>query len=298
MPPSTETRTPPLVHIASHGYRASINPAGAELMSLDHDGRPLLWPGDANSWAERAPVLFPTIGLVTNGEIRVDGRTYPMPPHGFAKRSLFTVTASEPDRCTLTLEATAATREHYPFAFRLQLDYSLGAEGLRIAATITNPGREALPASFGFHPGFRWPLEAGVQKDSYTVRFADDRRLATKRPVQGFFTDESTVIDVPDGHLALQDDLFAGGGLFVVAPESSEVRFGSPAGKIALRIAYKNCPDVMLWMKPGAGFLCIEPWHGRPDPAGFADDFKRKPGLATIPPGASTVVTMTVGVDE
>ncbi|CAH1658584.1 MAG: aldose 1-epimerase family protein [Chelatococcus sp.] len=290
-------QSPSLVHIASHGYSASVNPAGAELMSLDHDGRPLLWPGDTNSWAERAPVLFPTIGLVTGGEIRVGGRAYPMPPHGFAKRSLFTVTQRGPDRCSLTLEATSSTREHYPFAFGLRLDYSLDAAGLRMAATISNPGSQTLPASFGFHPGFRWPLEPGVPKSSYTIAFADDRRITTKRPAQGFFTDESTVVDLPNGHLALNDDLFVGGGLFLVAPRSSEVRFGSPDGKLALTVAYENCPDVMVWMKPGAEFLCIEPWHGRPDPAGFKDDFSRKPGLANIPPGESIVVAMTVRAD-
>ncbi|CAH1653334.1 aldose 1-epimerase family protein [Chelatococcus asaccharovorans] len=294
MPPSP---SPALVPIESHGYRAEINPAGAELMSLSHDGRPLLWPGDVNSWAERAPVLFPTIGLVTNGEIRVDGRAYPMPPHGFAKRSAFTVVQSEPDRCSLTLEATAATRAQYPFDFDLKLDYSLGADGLRIAATITNPGSEVLPASFGFHPGFRWPLESGVPKDSYTVSFPEDRSLTTKRPVQGFFTDESAVVELPNGHLALTDDLFVGGGLFIVAPQSSHVRFGAPAGRLALKIGYENCPDVMLWMKPGAEFLCIEPWHGRPDPLGFSGDFRGKPGLASIAPGQSVVVAMTVTVD-
>ncbi|CAH1689122.1 Galactose mutarotase-like enzyme [Hyphomicrobiales bacterium] len=298
MPASTAPQSPSLIHIASHGYSASVNPAGAELMSLDHDGRPLLWPGDVNSWAERAPVLFPTIGLVTNGEIHVGGRAYPMPPHGFAKRSIFTVTASEPDRCSLTLEATSATREHYPFAFDLKLDYGLGADGLRIAATITNPGSETLPASFGFHPGFRWPLEPGVPKSSYRISFDDDRRITTKRPVQGFFTEESAAVDLPNGHLDLDDDLFVGGGLFLVGPKSSQVRFGSPAGKLALTVAHENCPDVMLWMKPGAEFLCIEPWHGQPDPAGFADEFSRKPGLARIPPGQSIVVAMSVGVDS
>ena len=48
---------------------------------------------------------------------------------------------------------------------------------------------------------------------------------------------------------------------------SRGVRFDHGAGSV--RVAWRNLPDLGLWTKPGAPFLCIEPWAGYSDPAGF-----------------------------
>ena len=52
-------------------------------------------------------------------------------------------------------------------------------------------------------------------------------------------------------------------------------------------VDFPNTPYLGIWMKPGADFLCIEPWHGIADPQGYADDFMRKPGVFQVPAGAS-----------
>jgi len=39
-------------------------------------------------------------------------------------------------------------------------------------------------------------------------------------------------------------------------------------------------------MKPGAPFLCIEPWAGHADLAGPETDFWAKPGVRVLEPGA------------
>jgi hypothetical protein len=38
-------------------------------------------------------------------------------------------------------------------------------------------------------------------------------------------------------------------------------------------------------MRPGGGWLCIEPWHGMSSPAGFDGEITEKPGIMLIPPG-------------
>jgi hypothetical protein len=40
--------------------------------------------------------------------------------------------------------------------------------------------------------------------------------------------------------------------------------------------------------------VCIEPWHGIADPAGFAGDFTAKPGVFTVAPGGVQSVEMTL----
>jgi len=47
-------------------------------------------------------------------------------------------------------------------------------------------------------------------------------------------------------------------------------------------------------MKPGADFLCIEPWSGCASPIGFDGEFSEKPGVLLIPPGEQRTATHRV----
>jgi len=285
------------ITLTGDGLTAEVDTHGAQLMRLDRQGEPLLWPGDPAGWADRAPLLFPVIGLSHNGEIRVDGRAYPMPQHGFARHRPFVTTAVSQKACTLTLASSPETQVHYPFPFRLEVTYSLAESGLRIAATIHNSGRELLPASFGFHPGFRWPLEPGLPKTAYRITLEDDERIATTHPVQGRIGPDREEIALPGGVLPLHEGLFVPSGLFLLTPKSRRIRYDAEGGGLALVIEHENCRDVMLWMRPGFDFLCIEPWHGMPDPVDFTGEFRDKPGLAHIPPGESLTVAITIRVE-
>ena len=51
-----------------------------------------------------------------------------------------------------------------------------------------------------------------------------------------------------------------------------------------------------LWQKPGAAFLCIEPWQGHSDPVGFAGGLRDKPGIVQLAAGASRSFRMDVTV--
>jgi len=51
-----------------------------------------------------------------------------------------------------------------------------------------------------------------------------------------------------------------------------------------------------VWQKPGANYICIEPWAGIADPAGFAGDFRDKPGVMELAAGSSRSFRMDVTV--
>jgi galactose mutarotase-like enzyme len=51
-----------------------------------------------------------------------------------------------------------------------------------------------------------------------------------------------------------------------------------------------------LWSKPGADFLCIEPWYGYASPVNFDGPFATKPGLLLIPPGGEECLTLRIRV--
>jgi galactose mutarotase-like enzyme len=51
-----------------------------------------------------------------------------------------------------------------------------------------------------------------------------------------------------------------------------------------------------IWQKPGAHYLCIEPWQGIADPVGFEGDLRDKPGVVSLPPGEARSFRMDVTV--
>ncbi len=53
----------------------------------------------------------------------------------------------------------------------------------------------------------------------------------------------------------------------------------------ALEVSWSGFAQLGLWSKPGADFLCIEPWYGTASPVGFSGSFVEKPGLMLLRPG-------------
>ena len=103
---------------------AQVAAMGAELQSLRHQDRDLLWEG-GSLWPRRAPLLFPIVGCLRGDTLRHGGLTYPLPKHGFARDRAFTWIERTPTACTLELVDDAATRAAYPFAFRLRVRHGL-----------------------------------------------------------------------------------------------------------------------------------------------------------------------------
>jgi galactose mutarotase-like enzyme len=77
--------------------------------------------------------------------------------------------------------------------------------------------------------------------------------------------------------------------------ESRSLVYQGP-GSAPVTVEFAGMPHLGLWMKPGAGYLCIEPWQGHSDPAGFDGALDEKPGMVTIAPDASNSFTMTIGI--
>lgn len=283
------------ISIGSGAITAAINPLGAELSSLkDADGRELMTDADPAFWAGRAPLLFPIVGRCRDDHILVDGRAYPISKHGFARRMPFALIDRRADHARFRLEDTPETRAAYPFAFRLDAAFTVAGATLATDITITNPGDAPLPASFGFHPAFAWPLPHGAAREGHAMTFAADEPGALRRITpEGYSTAPVRPSPVAGNRLPLADALFEDDALVWDPVLSQSLRYGPPEGP-ALRIDFPDTPRLGIWTKPGARFVCVEPWHGLADPEGWAGDFADKPGVFLVPPGGTWHCTMRV----
>ncbi|MBN8809233.1 MAG: aldose 1-epimerase family protein [Sphingomonas sp.] len=273
-----------MITIGTDALTAAINPFGAELTSLrDAEGRELMTSADPAYWTGHAPILFPIVGQLNDDTLRVDGRPYAMKKHGFARRSTFAVVDHAADRATFRLQADDETRAQYPFDFTLDLAFALAGATLSVTATIANPGDVPLPASFGFHPAFAWPLPYGRPRADHRIVFASDEPGEIVVLADGLFArTRPSPLDGRTLHLA--DALFADDALIWNPVAAQSVTYGASDGP-SLRVDFPDTPDLGIWTKPGAAFVCIEPWHGHADPVGFTGDFRTKPGVFEVAPG-------------
>jgi galactose mutarotase-like enzyme len=283
------------ISIRSGDLSAQIDPHGAQLSTLqDSTGRDLQWGGDASIWAGRAPILFPIVGALANGSYQLDSKRYPLSRHGFARNSAFEITHASQSRAAFQLKANDATFAVYPFRFELEILFALDAASLSITASVRNLGDTPMPASFGYHPAFRWPLPYGQSRASHFIQFERDEPAPVRRlDAAGLLTPERHPTPIVQRRLELVDTLFQNDALIFDQLQSRSVTFGSSVGA-ALRLEFPDTPFLGVWTKPQADFICIEPWHGIADPQGYSGDFHTKPGVFTVEPQTDLAIKMTI----
>lgn len=260
---------------------AAIKVLGAEPCAWSVAGRELLWPGDARSWPQRAPILFPIVGRLRQGRVRIGKGFHAMSVHGFARSMPFTVIERTTDHVRLMLTHDAETMGVYPFPFALTADYRLTDTTLSAAFTVTNPGDEPLRYALGFHPGFRWPF-AGGKPEQYSVAFAEAE--AAEVPVitaEGLFSTGRRSIPLHGRSLPLSHELLANEALCFLHARSKSVRFVAP-DDWAIDVSTEDFPHFALWSRPPAPFLCIESWTGYGDPDDFDGDITSKPSMRLL----------------
>ncbi len=285
------------VTIRTTGLTAAINPLGAQLSVLrDAAERDLLWNGDPTVWAGRAPILFPIVGMLAGGQYRSGNHRYALPRHGFARNRRFTVADSGPGSATFRLCADAETLAVYPFQFELDVNFSLEASSLAITSWIRNRGARDMPASLGYHPAFVWPLPYGEARSAHFIEFETAEPAPIRRlDGNGLLTPEPCATPVENSRLTLKDELFTADALVFDQIVSRTVTYGSEVGP-RIAVSFPGVPFLGIWTKPGAGFICIEPWQGVTDPQGFTGELQDKPGSLLIPPGRAAAVGMTITV--
>lgn len=280
------------ISISTAALSAEVSATGAELVRLrDRTGADLLWDGDPAFWNGRSPLLFPIVGEVKGNRLNVAGKGHEIGRHGFARTSTFALVRSDAQSCTWRLDSNEATRRQYPFEFRLDVTYRIEGATLQMQAEVTNTGSVVMPASFGFHPALRWPLPYGQPRAAHEIVFERDEPAPIRRPVDGLLSAAQFATPVRDRHLPLRDDLFEEGALVWDTLASRSILYGE-----AIRVDFPRMPHLGIWTKPGAGYVCIEPWQGHASPEGFDGELADKPGIVPIAPGATESFAMSISV--
>jgi galactose mutarotase-like enzyme len=263
----------------------NIDPLGAELTSfLDkRDGVEHMWSADPKFWPRRAPILFPCVGESRDGKIQIDGVDYPMGRHGFTRMQSFEVLEDNPETAVFELRENQETLLHYPFKFAFRITYKLTSNVLLQSFEVVNTDNQAIGFQLGGHPAFAVPFFKGEEYSDYEIRF--DRSMNIDRHLlddKGLYNGETRNVLTDSDRIDLYYDLFNEDALVFKDIPSKQVWIQNKKGGKRLEVDYVGFPHLGIWSKPGADYVCIEPWVGCADNSNQPVDFFSKDSIVKL----------------
>lgn len=280
-----------LVTIKSEQLTVKISSLGAELQSIvDAQGTERLWQGDLAFWTGRAPILFPVAGGFREDGYEWEGKRYPMPKHGFVRKREWQVEEAKADRAVFLMQDQV---EGFPFQYDLRAIYTLKGNQLEVAYAVSSRDEKPFYFSIGAHEAYATP--EGIQ--DYEIIFDEEERLEVS-PLDGnLILHETKLLAEKTRSLPLKYDYFAVDALVFRSLKSKGVTLrGGKAGH-AIHVAYPDHPVLMFWTKPGAGYLCIEPWCNAPDFVDADARIDHKPGFMRLEKDQTITRRHTITVD-
>ena len=271
--------------IQNDNLKICVQSRGAELCSVrSAGGTEYMWGGDPAVWGKHSPILFPAVGRMADNQYRYNGKTYEMPKHGFARDSEFTLVESGDNTLVFELTDNAQTLICWPFRFRFRVRYTLAGNTLTVGFEVTNPNDEEMLFSLGAHPAFACPLEEGLEYSDYLLEFETAETAGRWYLKDGLLGRcEPRFLD-NQRRLGLSRELFDDDAIIFKGLSSNSLTLKSDKGGRAVKVDVEGWPDLGIWSK-GSGFVCIEPWFGHDDPAGFNGTLQDKPGIVKLPAG-------------
>ncbi|MGA9600046.1 MAG: aldose 1-epimerase family protein [Methylocystis sp.] len=266
------------------GDSARIALFGAELCVWRSRGVDLIWEIDRRFWDRTAPVLFPIVGATRDGCVRVEGDSYPLSLHGFAWEKDFVVSERREDFLRLELAADEETRALYPFEFLFAVEFSLTPGALENTLIVENRDAKPLPYACGLHPAFRWPLAGSRAQHALLFDEAENPELPVIGPGGLISSAEKKRVPLEDRSLPLAPELFARDAMVFLDTRSRRVAFDNGEGARIL-CEFPDFPHIGFWTRPGAPYLCLEPWTGHGDPEDFWGELADKPSMRRLAPG-------------
>lgn len=277
----------------------AVDSHGAELKSLVRKDTQTeyMWKADPEFWGRTAPVLFPFVGAVNNKEFRTKGHTFTMGQHGFARDMEFELESKTEDALWFVLNSSEETLAKYPYAFVLKIGYRLRGSTAEVIWQVENPSDEGLPFSIGGHPAFNCPIEPGKKQTDYQISFDVKGPITSTRLEDGLASAETDVYELKDGFLPVTEHLFDKDALIIEGQGVKKVALCDAQGKAYLTVSM-DAPLFGIWSPTGknAPFICIEPWYGRCDDAGYTGELKDRKWGNLLAPGQTWKESFTISV--
>lgn len=289
-----------MITIKNAVVSATINPKGAELVSLIHQASQIeyIWSADPAFWGKSSPVLFPIVGSLKDDIYIYEGNEYHLPRHGFARDQVFEIESQSEDSVTLILESDEASHKVFPFSFEFRLHYAVDGNQLHVKYKVTNVSATEMFFSVGGHPAFKVPLVGGTSYEDYYLEFNTTEDL-----MRWPLTREGLIEVAPErfpansSRIPLTKELFYQDALVFKHLQSDSVTLKSDKTSHQLKFDFKGFPFLGIWAAKNADFVCIEPWCGIADSANHNQQLTEKEGINRLDAGGVFERTWGLGIE-
>lgn len=272
--------------LSNKTFEIKVKDQGAELCSFFNKEENLeyIWQADPKFWKRHAPVLFPIVGSLKNGTYKFEGKEYQLPQHGFARDENFKLKNKTENSLTFLLQSSESTIKLFPYSFELQITYELHYNSLVVMYAVKNTDNKDMYFSIGAHPAFNCPLYDNETYQHYYLDFETEENVNRWFLEDGLLSARQTTILEHEKRIPLNRRKFDEGALIFKKLRSNEISLISSKSKRGIKIRFEGFPYLGIWAKPGADFICIEPWFGITDNYDTDQNLETKEGIQKLSP--------------
>lgn len=266
---------------------------GAELISFKLDGEEKIHQGqdcvDLNGkvyWKRHWPVLFPTVGKSKKNQTIINGKTYEMPQHGFARDMEFEPITKLDNFHSYVLKSNKKLMDKFPYEFSLYITYRLDQNKLTTIYKVVNDGDVDMPFGIGGHPAFKIDKKE-LENENYYLEFEEDEeKIHFLYLVDGLVGTEYAKNIMDDKkRITITPHTFDNDAVIMKGLKSTKISLkNKKTKKTLLTFDYTGFPYLAIWSKPNAPFICIEPWKTTSDTVNGSGVFRQKGDILLLPP--------------
>ena len=254
-----------------------ISTLGAELTSIKLNAKEKLNQGESH-WKRHAPILFPIVGQIKNGQTIINDKIYEMGQHGFARDMEF----EEIESNKFLLKSSEETLKKYPFKFELYVEYLINDNELTVKYKVINKDSRIMLFGLGGHPAFICEYSSG----DYQIQFEQqENSIEFMKLENGLISNEKAPNIIKENAIDLLPNIFENDAIIMKNIKSNKVTlYNKNTSKRLLEFDFTGFPYLALWSKIGAPFVCIEPWHNTTDRVNSNGKFEEKENILKLKP--------------
>ena len=296
-----------------------VSPFGAELQSISANGKEYLWQGYKEYWGRRAPILFPIVGRVADDTLRIDGKSYQMKQHGFARDTEFVPNKinaffslgdsvqidSENDVFGYTM--SQGEFANYPYRFELKANYIVAEQSVICNWQVQNCDDKDMYFQIGAHPAFLLPDYSEADEIHGYLQCLDENGKVVN-PMTNSCLKDGLRRSLPllerlydcDNSLAITNDSFAKDAILIEDKQVQKVVLLDKNRKPVLSVLCPQAEAFGLWApnKAGCPFICIEPWCGIADRYDFKGDISEREYIQKLSSGNTFLFNYEIHLHE
>lgn len=253
---------------------------GAELTSIKFNDKEMLHQGK-EYWNRHAPILFPIVGQIKNGETIINEKIYKMGQHGFARDMEFEEIAKSKNIHEYLLKSNEETLERFPFEFELYVTYEVNENEVITKYTVINKDEKEMLFGLGGHPAFI----CDYSSENYEIEFEkEEDNIEFLQLENGLISKEVGKNVLKQNKIQLLENTFDNDAIIMKNIYSNKVILKDNKNNVdILEFDFTGFPYLALWSKKGAPFVCIEPWQNTADRIDSTQIYKDKEGIIELP---------------